>query len=59
MHLLARWAVLLLCLSPLLGCGASTGPAVAPPTDELTQFLKDNPDIANAPDEEEEPEVNE
>ena len=31
------------------GCDSgSSGPATAPPQDELTQFLADNPDVANA-----------
>jgi hypothetical protein len=32
----------------MFGCGrASIGPATAPDQDELTQFLQDNPEIAN------------
>ena len=33
----------------LSGCDSGgSGPATAPPQDELTQFLAENPDVANA-----------
>ena len=48
--------VLLLCLSPMVGCGGSSGPATGPDADELSEFLTDNPDIANEPEEPEEEE---
>ena len=38
----------LLFLPFMLGCGeANSGPGTAPAQDELTQFLQENPDIAN------------
>lgn len=46
--------IVFICALPMMGCGrANSGAGVAPPQDELTQFLQDNPDIANAAEEEE------
>ena len=37
----------------VMGCDSGgSGEAAAPPQDELTQFLEDNPDVANAVQEE-------
>jgi len=45
---IVAFIVLPLALS-VAGCDSgSTGPATAPPQDELTKFLADNPDVANA-----------
>ena len=37
----------LLFLPFMLGCGEASTVGTAPAQDELTQFLQDNPDIAN------------
>ncbi|MBB3204403.1 hypothetical protein FHS27_000167 [Rhodopirellula rubra] len=44
--LATRWLVIALMLTPVfLGCESSTEPTISTTTDELTQFIADNPEL--------------